>query len=763
MDVLIPPLPPPVRKMFTPEGTESFVSETLGATAWVRNSGVFSGFGVPIGIRGPFNRIKFYIFPFDSGLVPSTVRARIRAVDYQGAILGDATVPVGPVFNQGFEVVVDFASTINSAGQLWFEFFTDGRTGDLQVGAPDTDYPLASFPQARYSTDANPNNPAVTTQFTPSFPTAGALQGTEYVGFYLVGEPKTVVLSEDFNRHLNNETVLADLFTFDYEFLNTSTSGPLSGSVWSSESSIFSGHASLVGAQPAFQSVRFIIRAWDASAPITKVRCRIKLNDSNGTVVGDKTISITTQTGVATPVTFDFGSEINQGSTPLWLEYMTDGHTGLFVIQPILFPSVNRRYWINENVDTPGPSTEISGGALNQNIYVAFGRVTSNVVAVTPTSMLSNALNITAPSGVPTVSIDIPSILYAVEGIEFNVYWQNIIRSTIGIDQLQIDVTCTKGTQWDRFWRITPVLADAGSISWVLSIYYGGQLITSKTCTLVIKAKSVGGGATRKVLFIGDSTTIDGRPIAEMARLDATFDTNLTLSFQGSKTISNKDDSTGVDRGSLKCEAISGWSINLFYTDPTSPFIFAGVFNFATYLSTNSITMASNDWVLIHLGINDIFSYTDDINLNVKINEMTTQLDAIIAQIQAAISGVRIGLLLTIPAGDQNSFGQAYGSGQTSWRFDRNRAIWVETMLQHYDGRQASKIFVFPYNSILDVPYNCQVLSGGAENGDPVVVSQNALQPSLTFQVSFNGVHPASFGYWQMGQAAWAFLKAQES
>jgi hypothetical protein len=411
-------VPAAVRRMFENEGTETFVSEMLGVGTWLRTAGPFTGFSTPIGVRAAFNRIKFFIYPFDSNLIPSTCLVRIRDTDYLGAILGQVSVPVGPVFNQPLEVTADFSATINSANPLWFELFTDGKTGNLSVGDPAVDYPLASYPQARYSIDANVSSPAATTQFTPAYPAVGATTDTNYVGFYLVGDPQVARLSDTFNRRLNEDSVLGRMFNFEYEFLNLGTSGPLLGSIWSSESGSFSGWGTEVGAQPDFEAVRFLIRSWDSAHPITRVRCRIRLTDSTGTILGDKTISVVAPTGVATPVVFDFGATISGGATPLWLEYMTDGHAGFYIIQPILHNSVLRRYWINENVDTPGVSTETSAGH--------------------------------------------PATRW--KGIEFNIYWANIIRSNVGLDQLQLDVVCSKGTQWERFYRVTPVNADAGQL-----------------------------------------------------------------------------------------------------------------------------------------------------------------------------------------------------------------------------------------------------------------------------------------------------------
>ena len=52
--------------------------------------------------------------------------------------------------------------------------------------------------------------------------------------------------------------------------------------------------------------------------------------------------------------------------------------------------------------------------------------------------------------------IYMPSVIYASEGIETNIYFDNVIFSNLPNELLAIDITCNKGRQYDKFWRITP-------------------------------------------------------------------------------------------------------------------------------------------------------------------------------------------------------------------------------------------------------------------------------------------------------------------
>lgn len=725
--------------MFTNVESETLVSEEAsGAPSWQRRSSTFSGWHTNVGIRATFRRLKFYIWAFDAALIPSSVRVRIREDNSMGAILGDETVSVSPQLNAASLVTVTFAADISSAQPLWFEMFTNGRTGIYETSSAA--YPIGTYAQARYSVDSNVSNPAATTLFS------GSIQATQWVQFYSLGSPKVAKLSGTFNRALSSDTYLGKLFNVEFGFSESTSIASALGAAWASENSTFSGWGALCGPQQNFSAVRLYVRPW--STAITRVRVVVKTNDVHGAVLADRTVNVTTEVGVQKLVTVDFGALIeNEAAAPLFLEYHCDAKCGAYLLTTTPYPgTVN--YWTGTNPSDPGTIFETTA----RNFAVFFGEATDEIQGFAPTAALAASLNVVpATPASATVQINLPAIIYGLEGIEMNLYFRNFIRASIPLSSLQIDVVCAKGAQYQKFWRVTPTSGDVGTHTFELRVYSNGSLAAVKACSLVIKAKTVGGGATRKVLWIGDSTTANGIAIAEMKRIDANagLDSNYALSFQGSKTGSASDSASGSQ--TYAHEAISGWSFGLFNTSG-SPFYFAGAFNFATYLSTNSITLASGDWVLIHLGINDNFNYTDDVNLQSGLASQVAILDSWITQMKA-ITGLRIGILLPIVNPDENGFGLQYGSAQTQWRAERNRQMFCETVLSLYDQRQGEGIFVFPYNAILD----------GENNFPTTNVPVNALNSAVTFAAANSGVHPANVGYWQMGQAAWTFLKAQES
>ena len=358
------------------------------------------------------------------------------------------------------------------------------------------------------------------------------------------------------------------------------------------------------------------------------------------------------------------------------------------------------------------------------------------------------------------------NILPALEGRELNVYFDSCIWSDAPLDQLCIDVTCTKGAQFQRWWRYTPTSGDAGSTTFTLAVYTKDRatLLASASATLkTVALTHPSAGVTRKVLMIGDSTWAGGRVAAELVSLfngDAAYTLTLVGSNDGSSS-----DAGGTPR-TIKTEAISGWSFGMFSTNTStawtelggtsrtgSPFSFAGGFDFASYLSAQSITMSSGDWVIINLGINDIFTYTSDATATAAIATMLGYLSAWITSIKAAVSGVRIGICITIPpASSQDAFGANYASGQTLARYERNLMLWRTALISAYDASVTSNVFVIPYHVALD-----RVGSFGTSS-----VALNA-RNSATYNQQNDGVHPAVIGYFQLADITRSFLKAVES
>jgi len=158
----------------------------------------------------------------------------------------------------------------------------------------------------------------------------------------------------------------------------------------------------------------------------------------------------------------------------------------------------------------------------------------------------SNNRNSIDPSILNTEAIIlIPSVIYASEGIETNIYFDNVIFSNLPNDLLAIDITCPKGRQYDKFWRISPQAADTGKNEFKIEVSFAGKIIASKTSELIITNKNKGAGSSIKVLCIGDSTTAGGQYIS-IINTDYQTMASPAMTFLGSRgSTPNKHEGRG--------------------------------------------------------------------------------------------------------------------------------------------------------------------------------------------------------------------------
>jgi hypothetical protein len=333
-----------------------------------------------------------------------------------------------------------------------------------------------------------------------------------------------------------------------------------------------------------------------------------------------------------------------------------------------------------------------------------------------------------------TLDIKIPSTIQAVVGKEINVYWDNIIYASDV--NYQIDLDCAIGVQQQDRWTCVPT--SAGTYSLDIRVYKNFTLVKSVTTSIVVKAASVGNTITRKCLFIGDSTTDQG--FFTQGILDNFTSDVMKVTLLGSRgTAPNSH------------EGRSGWTINQYYTDPTSPFVFSGAFNFAQYMTTKGYTGLER--VIIHLGINDVFDYYDDVALNSKITTALSQYQSMVDNIKAYDSTIKIGIGVTIPPSrSQDAFGKNYTTYQTQWRYRRNWWLWSKALIDQFRLKEAQNIYVIPLNVNLDIANNMQTET----------VQVNARNTATIVRQS-NGVHPADIGYYQMSDVVFNWLKGFES
>lgn len=618
------------------------------------------------------------------------------------------------VTNGLFNVVLDFGSANYTGDRLWLE---------IAVADPATDTTFTVL-SPRQEIGTNPY--AVRAAIADSSARAGTVDSVPWSAVKDVPSGITAV-NQRFSDIFGSGS--SELYTF-VKSIGTDTS-----LLWIRQTSTFSGWAQPIGAVQGFSAVRFYVRPWDAAHLITKVRCRIREIDYTGPILADATVNIVTTLNQDALVTVNFGQTIsNDAGKSLWLEYFTDGYTGQTQVPNFVPPPPSERYAIGGSVT----DTSLFEAATSYNFYVGFYQSSS----IFDDSVVSDDFKskLEAIPTKDTVHIDLPPTLYAVEGTELSIYFANVLRANVPLSTLDIRVTCSKGALYQPFWRVTPEADDSGTFPLTLSVYFANHLITSKESRLIIAPANAGTGLTRQILMIGDSITANGIMATELQHM---FETNtMKLVFKGAKGIPP-----------VVFEATKGWGVDQFYTDASSsPFFFDGKFDFAQYLTKNSISLAAGDWVTINLGINDVFSINNDQALTDKINEMITAYNAMIANIVQAVPGVRIGVCLTIPPpSGQDSFGLVYGTGQTWARYEYNNKTLVAALINAFGASEASGIYLIPINVNIDTVYNYTTQS----------IPVNARNPSITFTTAPNGVHPANSGYYQIADSFKAFLKAK--
>jgi len=673
----------------------------------------FCGFGSFIGVRVPFDTVRFSVWPFDAADMPRFVVVAIRSTGKSGTILASVMVPLPTLtVNQQNEITVELGTLVDPAGgNVWFEFSTDGKNG------------------FDASTTATTNTGEDKLYYTTSQALPGVFTNNTNVADKQILVRTFVTGSQHSFTNGQQELIYA--------------AGTFTG--W---------HSQLSSYPAALNVVQMPIYAFDATRLPTKARLRIRNSPMpSGTVVATATADLYFSAVGYQLAEFHFDSDITLAGTESF-ELVTNGRIGL--VKSSVAGPVSERYAADSSVRSSFDGVAATAGspAGLQLWFRSILRPRTQSGSFSA-AQLQKLIATTATGGstafTPVCDITLPAIIPAVVGIETNIYWDGIFTSWLRPENYSIRVNCARGRHDDKRWRITPatggylpaVTSDVGDTAMTIEALHNGTLVTSATTTIRVKAATVGNGQTRKVMVIGDSTTAGGEATQQIldnvtANGSSTYAVTL-LGTQGT--------------GANKHEGHSGKTYAWLRTSE-SPFYSGGDFNFAAYLSANSYTMASTDSVVLLMGINDLFGQSTDDGVNTKISTMMSDLAAIIASIQSAVSGINIWLGMVIPPShDQAAFGNNYaGSAQYRDRYNRNIGMWRRNLISIYGASSGSGIRLAPVNCNLDTINNMQVTS-------QAVNARN----SETANVQTNGVHPAQDGYEQIGDMLYSCLMSLES
>ena len=353
--------------------------------------------------------------------------------------------------------------------------------------------------------------------------------------------------------------------------------------------------------------------------------------------------------------------------------------------------------------------------------------------------------------------LELPPALYAVPGIECNVYFDNLVLTTNSSNYV-FDVECAKGRNDAKRWRFTPTDKDVGSYEWKLRVFNEtNRLVASGYTTVHVSPADAGSGSKLGLMMVGDSLTDFGYPGSVRERLD--------LPGNPDSTMLGSHSGHGKPPGRVAHEGRSGWEWKHFTSrwtdDPTGKVLYPKsvflverdgkpVLDFQAYCDTH-LQGRKPDYITVMLGTNEMINARDE-TLDAEIDILFAAADKLVAEFKRAAPKVRIGLALTPPpAATQDAFGSNYQCGFSRWEYRRHQFRLVERMLEKYRGGS---------DSVSLVPIYCGL---DCENNFPMVKEAlNARNPTQCERLS-NGVHPSKDGHQQIADCFYAWLKHQLS
>lgn len=352
-----------------------------------------------------------------------------------------------------------------------------------------------------------------------------------------------------------------------------------------------------------------------------------------------------------------------------------------------------------------------------------------------------------AQSATRNVQLTLPIQAYVVVGVEFSVYFDNIVLVESTKD-LQFEVDCPVGQTEARRWTLTPRTEDVGAHRWSVSVRDAdGRQLAQNAMRIQVVPASAGADQRIKLLVVGDSLTHASAYPNQLARR---LSEPANPDWQMLGTHRPQAAAAGV-----RHEGYGGWTwqrfVSRYEPNPdgthrkrSSPFVFLDdsgqpQLDVARYFQKST---AGNrpDVVFFLLGINDCFSADpeDAAAIDARIDTVLAQADTLLAEFRRAAPQADLCVCITTPPNARESGFQANYKGRYHrWGWKRIQHRLVQRMLRRYQpNRKASpqlaNVFVVPTHLNLD-----------PVNGYPVN----------------NGVHPNDFGYRQIGDSLYAWLK----
>lgn len=333
------------------------------------------------------------------------------------------------------------------------------------------------------------------------------------------------------------------------------------------------------------------------------------------------------------------------------------------------------------------------------------------------------------------VDILCPSTIYAVVGLETNLYWDSLIQGG-DINNVIVEVE-GNGLNLGNRWSYTPSAAGSFSITVrVRDLSY--RLLAAKTITVVASVYAAGSATIINAIHIGDSM-IDNAYHLDHLESDMAG-SNITYNIFGTRP--HSEGRGGWTSSQYITLAESGGVTNAFFNPNTQKF------DFSYYMTQQGYS--NIDVVWLFLGTNDVKGQTQFSGIEGSANITIKNLNEIIASIHDYDSDIKIVVNTAgIGAHDQYPYAKMYNNNQIKQALHRyGIQTQVSKILKTYLGREAENIFVCLTGSSLD-----------NVNGFPTTTANVAARISKQETYQSDPYHPTSEGYYQFADCEFAFIR----
>lgn len=296
-----------------------------------------------------------------------------------------------------------------------------------------------------------------------------------------------------------------------------------------------------------------------------------------------------------------------------------------------------------------------------------------------------------------TVELTVPTVISLPAGGMTRLYFDNLIN-TVDTDSYSFEISMDGiivGLLDEKYWEFTALEADTGVKELSISVFNEDKLrVASKRIDLQVYQVPDLSTIHSSILFIGDSLTASGYFVR--AAKDMTDAGGLThLDYLGT-----------VEAQGVNFEGYGGntWKLYNQVLSTKNPFLYedSGL-DFERYFA-EELEGRIPEYVYIMLGVNDIFSKTDEsyFEILISISSIFITAEQFVTALKLAVPEVKIIVgSITPPNMREEAFIDDYGA-DIRRRYRNVQHIFVEQQELHFSGKEAENIFFLPLWHNLD-------------------------------------------------------------